>query len=314
MRKQFFYDSCGAGVLHGLRWEPDKEPCAIVQIVHGISDHVERYDDFATYLTRLGFLVVAEDHMGHGRSGGMDTCRGYFNGGWFCAVDDTYHLFEKTRREFPCVPYILFGHSMGSFMCRTILQKYPQSGINGCILCGTGWQPEIGISAALKICQAVCAVSGDRKPNVKIQDLMYDAFNRRVEHPRTDYDWISRDKRVVDAYMDDPLCQHLVTAGLARDLLEGILFIQQDENLKMMNKDLPILFISGGDDPVGSFGEGVRRTVESFDEIGMESVEVKIYPLCRHELLNEINRQEVYEDIIIWIKKLPGFDKSVLLY
>ncbi len=300
----FFYDSCGAGQIHGLQWEPAGQPRGIVQIVHGISDHGERYDHFARYLTKAGFLVVAEDHMGHGRSGGEGTCPGYFNGGWFCAVDDTYRLLEMTRMEFPNVPYILFGHSMGSFICRTILQKYPQSGLSGCILCGTGWQPRVGVNAAAKICEAICSVSGDRKPSPRVQELLYDAFNMRVERPRTDYDWVCRDKKVVDAYMADPLCQHLVTAGLARDMLIGISYIQEEENLKNMDRCLPVLLVSGGDDPVGGFGEGVRKTAESFVQVGMEKVSVKIYPLCRHEILNEINKGEIYRDILNWIDNL----------
>ena len=116
MRQDIWYDSRGAGKIHGCRWLPAGEPKAVLQIVHGIAEFVERYDDFANYLTGQGFLVVAEDHMGHGQSINGEGIQGYFHGGWFSAVQDTYHLLEMTKQEYPDVPYILFGHSMGSFL------------------------------------------------------------------------------------------------------------------------------------------------------------------------------------------------------
>lgn len=302
MHKDLYFDSCGAGMIHGCRWEPEGQPRAILQIVHGITDHAERYDDFAAYMAELGYLVVAEDHMGHGRSAGKKTVRGYFNGGWFCAVGDAYQLLVQTKGEFSDLPYVLFGHSMGSFMVQTMLQKYPDCGIDACILCGTGWQPTIGVSAAIKLCEVICRLSGDKKPSPRLQTVLFGAFNRRVEHPRTVYDWINRNNREVDAYLADPLCRDPVTAGLMRDMLTGISYIQTRENLERMDKDLPVLIISGGDDPVGNFGEGARKTAECFREVGMLSVTTRIYPLCRHEILHEINKKDIYQDIADWLR------------
>ena len=133
MRTDFWYDSKGAGKIHGCRWTPEEQPKAILQIVHGIAEFVERYDDFAEFLTKQGFLVVAEDHMGHGQSINGEGIQGYFHGGWFTAVEDTVQLMKDTMAEHPGVPYILFGHSMGSFMARTILCKYPDCGISAAI-------------------------------------------------------------------------------------------------------------------------------------------------------------------------------------
>ena len=144
--EHFYYPSQGRGQLHGCRWLPDGEVRGIVQIVHGIAEYVERYDEFARYLNGLGYLVVAEDHMGHGGSVGESETKGYFHGGWFTAVADTYRLLETTHQAYPEVPYVLFGHSMGSFMTRTILEKYPDSGISACVICGTGWQPQALLS------------------------------------------------------------------------------------------------------------------------------------------------------------------------
>lgn len=301
MPKDIWYDSCGAGRIHGCRWDPAGDPCGVLQIVHGIADHAYRYDDFAAYMTQKGFVVVAEDHMGHGRSGGENTHRGYFNGGWFCAVDDTYRLLTTTKEEFKDLPYVILGHSMGSFMTQTILQKYPKANIDGCILCGTGWQPHAGASAAAKMCEAICKMSGDKKPSEKLQELMFGAYNIKVEHHRTAYDWINRRNRDVDLYLSDPLCQEPITAGLVRDLLTGITFIQDDKNLRNMNTKLPVFIIAGGDDPVGTYGFGTRKTAEAFKETGMQNVKVRVYPLCRHELLHEVNKNEIYDDIFNWI-------------
>ena len=301
MRTDFFFKSGSGARLHGCRWTPDSQVRAVLQIVHGIAEYVERYDGFANFLNRQGILVVAEDHMGHGKSISQECPRGYFAGGWQTAVDDTYRLTRDTMAEFRDVPFILFGHSMGSFMARTILAKYPDSGITAAVICGTGWQPAPVLAAGKAACALVCRAKGERAPSPLLQAMAFGTYNRKVEHPRTPYDWISRDNSVVNAYKADPLCGFTPTAGLMRDMMEGIAYIQREENLAKMGKALPVLFIAGGDDPVGSYGAGVRTAAEAFRKAGMERVDVRIYPLCRHELLNEINREEIMDDVSRWI-------------
>ena len=132
---------------------------------------------------------------------------------------------------------------------------------------------------------------------------MFGGYNKRIEHPRTPSDWLSRDDKVVDAYVADPLCGFPASAGLARDMLGGMLYIQQKDSLAAMNKQLPVFFIAGGDDPVGDDGDGVRLAAEKFQKAGMEDVSVRIYPLCRHEILNELNKEEVYEDVVQWMER-----------
>ena len=302
MRSDFWYPSCGAGQIHGCRWTPEGEVKAVLQIVHGIAEFVERYDAFAEYLNARGILVVAEDHMGHGQSINGDGIQGYFHGGWFSAVADTVHLLEETRQELPDVPYILFGHSMGSFMARTILCKYPDSGISAAILCGTGWQPTFALPALIKVVDAVCKKSGETKPNERLQGMVFGSYNKKVEHPRTDFDWLTRDAKIVDAYIAHPLCGFTASAGLLREMMTGIYYIQRPENLANMRKDLPVYFIAGGDDPVGSYGKGIHQCVEAFRKAGMTDVSMRIYPLGRHEILNEINREDVFADVVKWIK------------
>ena len=310
MRTDFFFKSGSGARLHGCRWTPDSQVRAVLQIVHGIAEYVERYDGFANFLNRQGILVVAEDHMGHGKSISQECPQGYFAGGWQTAVDDTYRLTRDTMAEFRDVPFILFGHSMGSFMARTILANYPDSGITAAVICGTGWQPAPVLAAGKAACALVCRAKGERAPSPLLQAMAFGTYNRKVEHPRTPYDWISRDNSVVNAYKADPLCGFTPTAGLMRDMMEGIAYIQREENLARMGKALPVLFIAGGDDPVGSYGAGVRTAAEAFRKAGMERVDVRIYPLCRHELLNEINREEIMDDVSRWIdgvlEKIPA--------
>lgn len=301
MREDFWFDSCGAGKIHGCRWSPEGEPKAVLQIVHGIAEYIERYDGFAEFLTRRGFLVVAEDHMGHGQSIGNEGVQGYFTGGWFNAVADSYHLLEMTKAEYPELPYVLFGHSMGSFMARTILCKYPDSGIDAAIICGTGWQPAFALPAVIKIVEGECKKVGETNPSARLQNLVFGGYNKRVEHPRTEFDWLTRDAKIVDAYIAHPLCGFTASTGLLRDMMTGILYIEQPKNLAAMRKDLPVFFIAGGDDPVGSYGKGVRKAADAFRKAGMKDVDVHIYPLCRHELLNEINREEIYGDVLQWL-------------
>ena len=310
MRTDFFFKSGSGARLHGCRWTPDSQVRAVLQIVHGIAEYVERYDGFANFLNRQGILVVAEDHMGHGKSISQECPQGYFAGGWQTAVDDTYRLTRDTMAEFRDVPFILFGHSMGSFMARTILAKYPDSGITAAVICGTGWQPAPVLAAGKAACALVCRAKGERAPSPLLQAMAFGTYNRKVEYPRTPYDWLSRDNSVVNAYKADPLCGFTPTAGLMRDMMEGIAYIQREENLAKMGKAIPVLFIAGGDDPVGSYGAGVRTAAEAFRKAGMERVDVRIYPLCRHELLNEINREEIMDDVSRWIdgvlEKIPA--------
>ena len=302
MRTDLWYDSKGAGKIHACKWTPEGEVRAVLQIVHGIAEFVERYDDFANFLTSHGFVVVAEDHMGHGQSINGDGIQGYFHGGWFTAVEDTMQLLYDTKKEYPSVPYILFGHSMGSFMARTILCKYPDSGIHAAIICGTGWQPAFALPALIKVVESICKKTGETLPNEKLKGMIFGSYNSKVEHPRTAYDWLTRDAKIVDAYIQHPLCGFTASCGLLREMMKGIHFIEQPVNLATMRKDLPVFFIAGGDDPVGSYGKGVQKCAEVFKKVGMTDISVHIYPLCRHEILNEINKEEVYEDVLNWLQ------------
>ena len=299
MRTDGYFDSCGAGKIHYCTWSPEAEPMAVLQIIHGIAEFVERYDGFARYLNSLGYVVVAEDHMGHGKS--VNGVRGYFHGGWFAAVEDSMQLMRRTRKEYPLLPYVLFGHSMGSFMARTILCKYPDSGISAAVICGTGWQPRAILPVGIETCRMICRKSGEQIPSEQLDRMIFGGYNKKVEHPRTKFDWLSRDQKSVDDYIAHPLCGFTVSAGLMQDMMMGIRYVEDPRNLAVMKKELPVFFIAGGDDPVGNYGKGVHQAENAFRKAGMKNVACRIYPLCRHEILNEINKEEIYEDVAQWL-------------
>lgn len=301
MKNDFFIRSKGKGEIHCCQWVPDVEIKGIVQIVHGIAEFIERYDDFAQFLNENGYMVVGEDHMGHGQSVMPGEPIGYFHGGWFSAIADSCQLMQKTMEENPGIPYVLFGHSMGSFMARTILCKYPNSGITGAVICGTGWQPRGFLPIAVGLCTAIAKLTGEKKPSEFLQQLVFGGYNKKVVSPRTPYDWLSRDEKNVDAYVAHPMCGFTPCSGLLRDMLCGISYIEEKKNLAQMKKDLPVLFIAGGDDPVGSYGEGVETAAGEFRKTGMQDVAVKIYPECRHEILNELNKKDIYADVLQWL-------------
>lgn len=293
--KEFDFFSVGAGKIHAYRWEPEGEPVVVVQIVHGIAEHMLRYDAFARFLNAHGALVVAEDHMGHGKSQGSGaSC--HFSGGWCAAVDDTYALLRRTKEEFPDVPYFILGHSMGSFLTRTLLFRHRDAGLRGAILCGTGWQPKPVLRAGLALCALERLRLGETGNSKLMVSLMFGAYNRKFPDAATPNDWICSDPQVVTAYTEDPLCGMDPTLGLTRAMLQGLCMIQKQKNLEQMPKDLPVFFIAGKDDPVGNMGKGVEKTRDRFLRAGMREVSLKLYE-GRHEILNEPNRQEVYDDV-----------------
>lgn len=301
MRTEFEYASKGAGTIHAYRWTPEGTPIAVLQLVHGIAEHMLRYDEFARYLNGHGVLVTAEEHMGHGRSVGSGAER-YFAGGWLSAVGDTYELLRRTKEEFPSLPYFVLGHSMGSFMTRTLLFTYPNAGLRGAVICGTGWQGGATLAAGRTLCALEQLRLGETKPSPLLNNLMFGAFNRKFPDAKTENDWICADPAVVQAYTDDPLCGGSATVGLAREMLRGIGMIEKKKNLAAMPKELPVLFIAGKSDPVGNMGKGVKRSAQAFRDVGMKSVELKLYD-GRHEILNERNRGEVYDDIWRFLEK-----------
>ena len=295
--KEFFIPSKGKGQLHCCKWDEVEKIRGVVQIIHGIAEYVARYAPLAEFLNANGYVVVGEDHMGHGGSLEGGSTRGYFDGGWMTAAEDSYALLQKTAAEYPGVPYFLYGHSMGSFLTRTLLWRYPNTKLAGAVISGTGWQPVAVLKAGRAICRSQAKKVGETNSSPAVNKLMFGNYNKSYENPRTSFDWLSRDAAAVDAYIADPLCGFDASVGLARDMLGGMELNQKKVNLANMPKKLPILFVAGDCDPVGSMGKGVRKTAEAFTKAGMEHVTLKLYPQGRHEMHNEINKEELYADV-----------------
>ena len=295
--------SCnGKTTIHVRRCDPDTPPRGVVQLAHGIADHIDRYDHFAAFLAANGFVVVGEDHLGHGKSINDPSELGYVadHGGWELMVGDIRKLYELTHEEFPALPYFLFGHSMGSFLVRTYLIRY-RSGIRGAIICGTGQQPAAMVKAGKLLAEMELRRNGPKSRSEKLNDMAFGGYNRAFAPTRTLSDWISRDEEQVDKYSEDPLCGYIPTASLFRDMMVGLEYIGKPRNMKRMKDDLPVFIISGAKDPVGENGRGVMRVYKNFLKAGMTDVTMKLYHEGRHEILNELNRDEVYRDILDWI-------------
>lgn len=302
-KEEFTFDSRdGQSKIHAVRWVPEGKVVCILQIVHGMAEYIERYEDLAQYLGEKGILVTGDDHLGHGKSVAENGTYGYF-----CEQDpatvvvrDVHRLKKLTQEEYPGVPYVILGHSMGSFILRNYLFRYG-TGIQGAIVCGTGSQP----GAVVKLSRMVAAVQGaflGQKHVAKMIDKMaFGSYNKKIANPRTSFDWLCTDEGVVDAYVKDKLCGFTFTVNGFKTLFTLLDRLNQEENINAMPKSLPVHFIAGDMDPVGNYGKGVKKAYEDFEKAGMERISLKLYPGCRHELLNETNKKQVYEDIYPWI-------------
>ena len=302
-----FTSADGKTRIYYREYLPVGEPKGIVQLVHGIAEYIARYDAFARFLCAQGYIVAGNDHLGHGGSVKEEGSLGWEgeSGGWETMVEDIHTLHRLLREEHPGLPCYLFGHSMGSFLTRNYIIHYKGS-LDGAVLCGTGHQDTLLVKTGLEAARLVCRRKGTRYASPFLNNLLFGQNNRGYENARTAYDWLSRDEQVVDAYIHDPLCGFIPPAGLCRDMLEGIAFITKPRNMERMSKDLPVYFIAGDKDPVGENGKGVIRAYKAFLRAGMRDVTMKLYPGARHEILNEFNKQEVYEDVLNWLNAKSG--------
>lgn len=301
----YFPSSNGTGQIHYRKWSPESgEIRAVVQLTHGVAEHIARYGGFADFLTKHGFVVVGQDHLGHGDSVRNGELYGFFSEkeGWEYVVRDMRTLMLKTKEEYPAALYFMFGHSMGSFLLRTFLIQYQDAGLKGTILSGTGQQNSAALRFGLALSAREARKYGLKGYSSVLNKLTFGGYNKAFVPARTTYDWLSRDWDIVDRYISDEKCGFDNTICLLKDMIGGMCLIQQKKNLRRMDKRLPVLFISGEQDPVGSMGKGVRKAYKSFIKAGVSDISIKLYPRGRHEMLNELNRQEVYNDILTWME------------
>ena len=280
-------------------WLPETAPRAVIQIFHGMAEHIERYDRTARELARRGYAVAGHNHKGHGPDTPKDQL-GYFypTDGWRKIVEDGHAVSEYLRKRFPGIPLVLLGHSMGSFLARDYIMRYPGEP-DALIISGTGWHPKALCLAGL----AMARFAKPDKPAPQIDKIAFSGNNKPFQPARTPFDWLSRDKAEVDKYVADPLCGFVFTGRAFHDLFTGLLGLTRLEGLEHVNVDMPICFISGDSDPVGSMSKGVLTVADHFKEAGLKDVTVKLYHNARHELFNEMNRDEVIADLAAWLEQ-----------
>lgn len=281
-------------------WLPEEKPVAVLQIAHGMAEYAERYDDFAQFMNKNKIAVYANDHRGHGKTAPSKQDLGYFakKDGWMKVVDDMRIFTELIRKEQKDVPLFLLGHSMGSFLARTYITMYDD--INGVILSGTAANPQIIIKAG-KIMGTIGSIfTNTKKPSKFFDNMSFGSFNKPFENEGP-MAWLSRNKKNVRKYNDDPYCGFVCSLQFFRDLFCGLDYISHKKNNEHIRSTLPLNIIAGSQDPVGKKGEGPRKVANNYRSWLIEDVELSLYNGSRHEILNEINKEEVYDDIFEWI-------------
>jgi alpha-beta hydrolase superfamily lysophospholipase len=295
--------------LFGGSWLPENHrPKGCLMVVHGMAEHIGRYHHFASFMADKGFAVYGFDLRGHGGTGEKQRTPGFFaeENGWRRVVDDIDLWVEKIRKENTGVPVFLMGHSMGSFLSRSYAAAYGEK-LSGLILSGTGGDPGIMGPVGLLIARIEAEMNGKRAPSILLDRLTFGPFSRSVKHRRTRFDWLSRDEKQVDAYIADPLCGQVLTAGFYSDLLRGIREVSKPAIIRRTPLGLPIYFFSGSRDPVGGFSRGVTHVYKEYRKAGMANLSLKFYSDGRHEMLNETNRDEVYRDVLAWVNaRIPA--------
>lgn len=307
VKEEFYFDSRdGESRLHAVRYRPDDggRIRGVLQVVHGMAEYVERYEEFARFLVEKGFVVTGEDHLGHGKSVGEKGKYGYF-----CEQDpatvlvrDVHRLKKLTEEKYPDVPYIIMGHSMGSFITRNYLCRYG-TGISGAVIMGTGMQPKAVLDMARLVAGIQRLFCGSGHVSRLLDRLAFGGYGRGITDRRTAFDWLSRDRERVDRYIADPMCGFTFTVNGFGALFELVLRLYSPENLAAVPRELPVFMVSGDADPVGDYGKGVRRAYDSLVAAGLTDIRLKLYPGGRHELLNETNRSQVMQDICRWVEE-----------
>lgn len=280
-------------------------PRAVVQISHGMCEYIGRYDDFAAFLCAQGYAVCGNDHLGHGTTADGGTV-GYFadRGGAELVLEDLHSMNRIAHENFPGLPVILFGHSMGSFFARWYASRWPDT-IDGLVICGTGGPNPLG-GVGLVLTSLLTRLRGAKHRSKLINELAFGSYLRRFPDAKTPYDWISRDEEIVRTYAADRKCTFIFTVSGFHDLMTALKAVSSQQWANALPKQLPVLVISGDMDPVGDYGKGVRIVHGWLKKAGLKDLSMILYPGARHELVNETCRAQVYDDLRCWLDQRYG--------
>jgi alpha-beta hydrolase superfamily lysophospholipase len=314
IKEDFYYDSVDKkSKIHAVKWMPNIEIRGVLQIAHGMLEHIDRYDYFARFMAEHGILTAGNDHLGHGDSVLSEEDRGFFSegDGNKSVIEDMRKLREILKEEYEGLPYFILGHSMGSFLVRQYISIYDD--LDGALLVGNGYQPYASVKAGLIISKLMAAFKGWRFRSKFINKLTIGGNNKYFEPAKTKSDWLSRDEEVVDAYIKDKRIDFIFTLNAFYYMFKGMLYLYDKEYMDKIPKNLPIILLSGEHDPVGNMGKDVKRLYDSYKK-ELTDVTIKLYKDDRHEILNELDKENIYEDILNWIcektakiYKLPKF-------
>lgn len=299
-----FLSSNGTNTIGGIKiYNSEVTPKATFVISHGMVEHYERYIDFMTYLANMGFVTYCHDHLGHKHSVQTTDDLGYMAAeyGYTYVLKDLLHTRETAKSEYPDLKLFLFGHSMGSFYARVFISKFPGKA-DGAIISGTGYSNSAA-GLGLGLNKVLTRLKGDRYRSPMFKNLVLGSFNKKIKNPKTENDWLTRDESVVEKYNADEFCTFNFTLSGYKDLLTVNCLSNEKETFEN-TPDMPIFIFSGSMDPVGDYGTGVYKVFEAYKSTGHNNVRIKLYDGGRHEMLNEINRCEVYNDIYNWCKKV----------
>lgn len=294
------HDAPDGTPLSIYRWDPEGEPRAILHIAHGMAEHARRYVRVADAFTKRGFVVYAHDHRGHGQSVRPGVALGHMaeDDAWERSVEDLHRLLREERERHAGLPCLLLAHSMGSFMAQQLLYAHP-SDVDAIALSGTNGPPAPIASAGRLLTRIERRRLGKGRSSALIQKLSFGDFNKGFEG-RTEFDWLSRDPAEVDAYVADPHCGFAISTQSWTDFLDALPQLTKPRNLARASKSTPVYIFAGSDDPVGARGKGPEALASLYRAAGLKDVTLRLYPGARHEVLNEINRQEVIEDLVGW--------------
>lgn len=273
-------------VLPGIIWMPETTPVAVLQITHGMTEHIGRYTALAEELTAHGITVAGFDLRGHGKNPGNPECASFGKNGWEASLEDMHLFYDVLQKRFAEIPHFMLGFSLGSFLLREYMNQYSDE-VAGAVIMGTGYQPQVVLSVMMVIVKTQIKKAGFDETTALVKQLSFETYNQKFKPNRTPSDWLCADENQLDAYCADTLCRKNISAGLFWQLLGSMKRTGEESAYAHCRKDMPVLLLSGQEDPVGDFSKGVSSVKARMEKAGMNNVQIHLFKGARHDLLHE---------------------------